>query len=103
MPRTVSIVEARRRLGRLADEVRRTGQPIALTRRGRVVARIAPGAPASSSRRRGYDALGGLRGTVRLNCSFAELQRAIRGLRRELARNLAERANRIAPPRARRG
>jgi len=42
MSKTVSIVAARRELGRLADEVRRTGQPVILTRRGHAIARIAP-------------------------------------------------------------
>ena len=42
MKKSVSIVEARQELGRLAEEVRRTGKSVALTRRGRVIARIAP-------------------------------------------------------------
>ena len=42
MKKSVSIVETRRNLGRLAEEVRRTGQSVVLTRRGRAVARIAP-------------------------------------------------------------
>jgi prevent-host-death family protein len=91
--KTVSIVEARRELGRLAERVRRTRQPIALTRRGRVVARIAPepvASPATSGR--APDAFAVLRGTLRMNCGFDELQRAIRELRSEFARNLDRRA-----------
>jgi len=97
MRRTITIVDARRQLGRLAEEVRRTGRPVVLTRRGRPVARIAP-EPAPSARRP-RDALAGLRGTVHLETSFDELQRAIRALRGEFERSLARRSAR----RARRG
>ena len=34
MKKSVSIVEARQELGRLAEEVRRTGKSVARTRRG---------------------------------------------------------------------
>ena len=103
MSRSVSIVEARRQLGRLAEEVRRTRQPIVLTRRGRPVARISPEPVAVSRGGRGYDAFAPLRGTVTLECSFRELQRAIRGLRGEFARNLERRAARVARNRGQRG
>ena len=97
MRRTVSIVDARRQLGRLAEEVRRTGRPVVLTRRGRPVARIVPEPRPSASVAR--DAFAALRGTVRLDCSFDELQRAVRGLRSEFARSLERRA--IPGPRGR--
>jgi len=92
MARTVSIVAARRELGRLADEVRRTGQPVILTRRGRAVARIAPEANIERGQTRPRDAFAELRGTVRLHCDFDELQSAIRALRREFGSNLDRRA-----------
>jgi len=98
--KSVSIVEARRELGRLAERVRRTRQPIVLTRRGRVVARIAPepaASPAMSGR--APDAFAALRGTLRMNCGFDELQRAIRELRSEFARNLERRAGSRLPSR----
>lgn len=96
MKRRVSIVEARRALGRLVEEVRRSGQPVVLTRRGRVVARIAPapGLPAKSRGRQ--DAFAELRGTVQLRCSVDELQAAIRALRAEAGRNLERRAAALA-------
>jgi prevent-host-death family protein len=94
MKRAVSIVEARRRLGRLAEEVRRTGRPIALTRRGRVVAQIGPEPAARPASRRAADALATLRGSVRMNCSFRELERAVRELRGEFARSLERRSPR---------
>jgi prevent-host-death family protein len=90
MKRVVSIVEARRRLGRLAEEVRRTGRPIALTRRGRVVAQIGPEPAAQSP----ADAFATLRDSVRMNCTFRELQRAVRELRGEFARHLERRSAR---------
>jgi prevent-host-death family protein len=98
MPRSVSIVEARRDLGRLADEVRRTRQPVILTKRGRAVARLAPEPAGSSRRPRSRDPFGGLRGTVEMVGSFHELERAIRSLRREFARSLDRRAA-LLPPR----
>jgi len=48
MAKSISIVDARRDLGRIADEVRRTGQAVVLTRRGRPVARLAPHPPSSA-------------------------------------------------------
>jgi prevent-host-death family protein len=100
MKRRVSIVEARRDLGRLAEEVRRTGQAVVLTKRGRAVARLAPEA-ATSGRRGAGDAFAPLRGTVRMNCSFEVLQQAVRGLRSEFAQGLERRATSPSPRRAR--
>jgi prevent-host-death family protein len=98
MKKSVSIVEARRDLGRLAEEVRRTRQPVVLTKRGRAVARITPEpmavAAAAPPRRDGFAAL---RGTLRLNCSFAVLAQAVRELRDEFTRNLGRRAGRSRP------
>ena len=100
MKKSVSIVEARRDLGRLAEEVRRTGQPVVLTRRGRAVACIAPDrvaeAAAAPQRRDGFAAL---RGTLRMNCSFDALVQAVRELRGEFTRNLERRARRGGPKR----
>jgi prevent-host-death family protein len=100
MKKSVSIVEARRDLGRLAEEVRRTGQPVVLTRRGRAVARIAPEPVAEAAtapqRRDGFAAL---RGTLRMNCSFDALVQAVRELRDEFTQNLERRAGRGGPKR----
>lgn len=102
MKKRVSIVDARRELGRLAQEVHRTGQPVVLTRRGQAVARIVPEPAASTPRARAApDAFAGLRGSLRLNCSFGELQEALRGLRDEFARNLERRAAPLAARRRR--
>jgi prevent-host-death family protein len=103
MPRRVSIVEARRELGRLADEVSRTGQPVVLTRRGRAIARIAPAPEPRAAGRKRADAFGELRGTVRLACGIDELRRAIRALRSEAGRSLGRRAAGLSarPTRAR--
>lgn len=101
MRRAVSIVEARRELGRLADEVRRTGRPIVLTRRGRPVASITPEPSARGLRDDGDNAFAALRGTVQLHCSFDELQRAVRRLRGEFSQSLERRARR--PVRAKTG
>ena len=82
MKKSVSIVEARRDLGRLVEEVRRTGQPVVLTRRGRAVARIAPepvAEVATAPQRR--DGFAALRGTLRMNCSFDALVQAVHELR----------------------
>jgi prevent-host-death family protein len=92
MKKSVSIVAARRELGRLAEEVRRTGQPVLLTRRGRAVACIAPEPAHELDGRSPRDAFAELRGTIRLNCDLDELQAAIRDLRAEAARNLDRRA-----------
>jgi len=101
MKRAVSIVDARRDLGRLADEVRRTGRSIVLTRRGKPVASIAPEPAASLPVGRRTDVFAAVRGTVQLHCSFNELQRAVRRLRGEVSRNLDRRSS--EPTRARRG
>lgn len=98
MKKSVSIVEARRELGRLTEEVRRTRQPVVLTKRGRAVARITPEPMATAAvapqRRDGFAAL---RGTLRLNCSFDVLAQAVRELRDEFTRNLDRRAGRGRP------
>lgn len=102
MKKRVSIVEARRDLGRLAEEVCRTGQAVVLTKRGRVVARLAPDAATSGRGRRGAgDAFAPLRGTVRMNCSFEVLQQAVRALRSEFTRSLERRDASPLPRRAR--
>ena len=90
----LSIVEARRRLGPLTEQVRRTGNVVVLTRRGRPVARLAPDVPATRPSARAYDALGALRGTVAASGRFSDLRRAVRTLRRETAADLERRAER---------
>jgi prevent-host-death family protein len=98
MPKTVSIVDARRDLGRLAEEVQRTRQPVILTKRGRAVARIAPEPTgAAVGRRRGADPFAALRGTVQVVGSFDDLERTIRSLRREFTDSLDRRAALLAP------
>ncbi|HXQ23328.1 MAG TPA: type II toxin-antitoxin system Phd/YefM family antitoxin [Candidatus Acidoferrales bacterium] len=92
MKKTVSIVAARRELGRLAQEVSRTGQAVILTRRGRAVARITPEPDTELRRRKRHDAFAELRGTVRLNCTLDELCSSVRQLRAEFAENLDRRA-----------
>jgi antitoxin (DNA-binding transcriptional repressor) of toxin-antitoxin stability system len=100
MRKSVSIVEARQELGRLAEEVRRTGKSVALTRRGRVIARIAPD---TTTRSRGGgalgDALGALKGSIRIVASPGSLERDIRRLRREAADALERRARAFPAPR----
>ena len=92
MEKHVSIVAARRELGRLAAEVERTGRPIVLTRRGRPVARIGPEPSLSGAASRLRDQFAPLRGTIRLGGSLDALQHAIRELRSEFARSLERRA-----------
>jgi prevent-host-death family protein len=92
MKKTISIVAARRELGRLAGEVNRTGQPVILTRRGQAVARIVPEPAPAARRQRPRDPFAQLRGTVRLNCDLDELQQAVRQLRAEFTSNLGRRA-----------
>lgn len=101
MAKSVSIVAARQELGRLADEVQRTRQPVVLTRRGQPVARIVAEPSIESGRRNKHDAFAELRGTVRLNGDLDELQLAIRELRTEFASNLDRRARVLIPPRKR--
>ena len=93
MRRAVSIVEARRKLGRLADEVRRTGQPVALTRRGRIIARIAP-EPVRAVHRGGElgEGLGPLKGSIRIVGGVKAIEREIRKIRRDFAAALDARA-----------
>ena len=95
MRKSVSIVAARRELGRLAEEVQRTGQPVVLTRRGRPIAWITP-QPRATRPRRQQDGFAGLRGTIEMTCSFQELQRAIRDLRGEFAANLERRVRMVS-------
>jgi len=101
MAKSISIVAARRELGRLAEEVRRTGQPVTLTRRGRAVARIAPEPGIQPGQSRPRDAFAKLRGTIHLHCDLDELQSAIRALRTEFSRNLDRRAARLGAGKAR--
>lgn len=97
MKKSVSIVEARQELGRLAEEVRRTGKSVALTRRGQVIARIAPDTvtPSQGPGALG-DTLGALKGSIRIIGSPESLERDIRRLRRESAAAL-ERRGRAFP------
>jgi len=92
MRKSISIVAARRELGRLAEEVSRTGRAMVLTRRGQAVARIAPEPRIETRRRRSPDAFAELRGTVRLNCTLAELRSSVQQLRAEFTGNLDRRA-----------
>jgi prevent-host-death family protein len=89
MPRSLSLVAARKDLGRIVEEVGRTGNAIRITRRGKVVARIVP-----EERPRKADAITTLRGTVELIGSFAELTRNLRELRVEGGVALEQRASR---------
>jgi prevent-host-death family protein len=101
MKKSVSIVAARRELGRLVEEVSRTGQPVVLTRRGQAVARIAPEPGVAPGRRKPPDAFAELRGTVRLNCDLDEIQSAVRQLRAEFTANLKDRSARLTGRKAR--
>jgi prevent-host-death family protein len=78
MPRSLSLVAARKDLGRIVEEVGRTGNPVRLTRRGKVVARIVP-----EERPRTGDALATLSGTAELVGSFADVTRSLQKLRLE--------------------
>jgi antitoxin (DNA-binding transcriptional repressor) of toxin-antitoxin stability system len=99
MRKSISIVEARQELGRLADEVRRTGKSVALTRRGRVIARIAPDVAARSKGEGALgDALGALKGSIRIVGTAGSLERDIRRLRREAGTALSRRARTVPPP-----
>lgn len=95
MKKSVSIVEARQELGRLAEAVRRTGKSVALTRRGRVIARIAPDTTTPPQRR---GALGALKGTIRTIGGPELLERDICRLRRESAAVLERRAHAFPMP-----
>lgn len=104
MAKSVSIVEARRDLGRLADEVCRTGQAVVLTRRGRPVAQLASHSPSSAEADRPKRPLADLQGSVRLLCAPDEILRAVRELRREFAASIKQRSSRLErAPRRRRG
>jgi antitoxin (DNA-binding transcriptional repressor) of toxin-antitoxin stability system len=89
MPTSISLVAARKALGRIVEEIGRTGNAVNLTRRGKIVARIVP-----EERGRSRDALAALRGSAELQGSFAELTRELRGLREEGAAALEGRAAR---------
>ena len=103
MAKSISIVDARRDLGRIADEVRRTGQAVVLTRRGRPVARLAPHSPSWAKPARPERPLAGLRGSVQLLCAPDELLETIRELRHEFAVSLERRSARLErSPRPRR-
>jgi len=103
MVKSISIVDARRDLGRIADEVRRTGQAVVLTRRGRPVARLAPHPPSSAKPAGPERPLAGLRGSVQLLCTPDELLQTIQELRHEFAVSLERRSARLErSPRPRR-
>ena len=102
MAKSISIVDARRDLGRLADEVCRTGQAVVLTRRGRPVARLAPQPASSAKPARAQRPLAGLRGSVKLLCAPDELLQTIRELRREFTVSLERRSSRLERSRRRR-
>jgi prevent-host-death family protein len=97
MPRSISLVAARRDLGRIVEEVGRTGNPVNLTRRGKVVARIVP-----EERGGARDPLGALRGTAELQGTFTDLTRELRKLRAEAGAALEQRASRHGRARAKR-
>lgn len=99
MKKAVSIVEARQELGRLADEVRRTGKSVALTRRGRVIARIAPDATALPQREGELgDSLGALKGSIRIIGTAESLERDLRRLRGEAKAALSRRGRLVPSP-----
>ena len=78
MARSITLVAARRELGRIVEEVGRTGNPVSLTRRGKVVARIVPEKRVSER-----DPLGALRGSAALRGSFQDLTHELERLRAE--------------------
>lgn len=97
MSRSISLVSARKDLGRIVEEIGRTGTAVNLTRRGKIVARIVPEERGSTR-----DPLQALRGTAELSGSFSDLTREIRQLREEGGAALEKRASRPSrPPRAR--
>lgn len=97
MSRNISLVAARKDLGRIVEEVGRTGNAVNLTRRGKIVARIVP-----EERAAGRDPLATLRGSAALQGSFSELTRELRTLRQEGALALQQRAARQPQPRTKR-
>ena len=48
--REVGVLEAKTHLSALLDEVERAGEELAITRRGKIIAKIIPAAPAKMSR-----------------------------------------------------
>jgi prevent-host-death family protein len=89
MSRTISLVAARKDLGRIVEEVGRTGTPVSLTRRGKIVARIVP-----EERGSARDPLAALRGTAEPQGTFGDLTRELRELREEGGAALEQRASR---------
>jgi len=59
----ISVTEFKHRCLEIVRRVERTGQPVAITRRGKVVARLAP-SQAQPASRRPWEALRGLGGTL---------------------------------------
>jgi prevent-host-death family protein len=99
MSRNISLVAARKDLGRIVEEVERTGTPVSLTRRGKIVARIVP-----EDRRNARDPLASLRGSAELVGSFTELTRDLQAVRAEGRKALEQRIARPRSPRtSRRG
>jgi antitoxin (DNA-binding transcriptional repressor) of toxin-antitoxin stability system len=96
MSRSISLVAARKDLGRIVEEIGRTRTPVNLTRRGKVVARIVP-----EERARTRDPLAALRGSAQLVGSFGELTRELEALRQEGGVALERRARREGRPRTR--
>jgi prevent-host-death family protein len=78
MARSITLVAARKDLGRIVEEVGRTGTPVSLTRRGKIVARIVPEPRVSE-----HDPLGALRGSAQLRGSFQDLTHELERLRAE--------------------
>jgi prevent-host-death family protein len=99
MARSISLVAARKDLGRIVEEVGRTGHPVNLTRRGKIVARIVPDAGRAGD---AVDPLAALRGTAEFHGSFGQLTRELRNLREEAGAALEQRVTRI-PRSAQRG
>jgi prevent-host-death family protein len=97
MARSVNLDTARKALGRIVEEVGRTGTPVSLTRRGKIVARIVPEAAGPAR-----DPWAALRGSAELRGSFAELERDVRALRKEGNAALERRSVRQRKPQAKR-
>ena len=97
MSRSITLVAARKALGQIVEEVGRTGTPVSLTRRGKIVARIVP-----EERARARDPLGALRGSAELVGSFGDLSRDLQALREEAGAALEHRVSRHQRARTRR-
>jgi antitoxin (DNA-binding transcriptional repressor) of toxin-antitoxin stability system len=95
MSRSISLVVARKDLGRIVEEIGRTGNPVSITRRGKIVARIVPEVRGSTR-----DPLAALRGSAELQGSFDELTRELQSLREEGSLALERRASRQSRARA---